>query len=997
MDGRRFVFDLESGNIIDKNTYTRQLRETRKVITKRKRKENYEKWKEIKHFLKQVSDLPTAKPRKLPTAQRVSKEKIGGDMEHTLSVEGFTIVLRTINLLNGQGGASRSIAQAEKTWKEVSINTKFNCLYTAVCLGKNKHMYKELMEKPNLLTHQADMLKCRLKDKFDKNPKRTFSNDVEIQMCSDYLKTPITLYNNLFMKIREFLPENTIKDKRTKPREVIEIRIANGHYTTLLRMKDLSPEDLEVSMTPAKPDIKEIETTLERNGDVFYEVDEFGNQIGDEIIKKKNFEEMMKRKENAKRKKDKDTKEQPDDDEDRPDTLYGAYDIECSPDPNNNNYHKAYACGFAYHENRRIWDKQHEQYINIVNNHNIQFWGLDCQTQFVKYLQDNMEKLHKYTIYAHNGGRYDFQNLFREALCQYQGDIYIKNPIELNGRIISFQITDGHHHINFRDSVCIFAGQSLDNMTKELDVEHKKLKELVNHKQITLENYMTHKKEIEKYLTNDCLGLLECILEVSKEVYKSTSINLSQVFTGATLSKKFFYKKYYDPFKTPIYYLTRKKDEFIRKTYFGGRNEVFKLGAVNDRAYYYDFTSLYPAMAQKYLPYGEPMWVQMSAKVFNDNFFGFCDVWVKTKDFTKKPLHAHLTKMGQSNKLVFPHFQEWTKLRLFSAEIRMGIKHNLYKYKFDDTCVGIQFNAKPFMYGYFQSCFENKAKAKAEGNDALAQVFKIIANSGYGFWGLRWADRESVIFGRKDDINVYEYLTKGKLINECTFNNSQYCSIVVQKDPEMRDFNVSIASAITSYARQRLWELINTIEGKGCEVFYCDTDSVITNCDITKHPDIMKEFCWDGTGDALGSLKNELLDKIVKHNKKNKDKAIDINKQKELDGGDLYFDECFICGCKFYAVAKTLYNGEKIFMTKLKGFKDYEDSKLEYAWFSKLVNGEISQIEQVQEQWNMPKSSMADENRVMGLKIVPVHKKFKINYTKGILDDETGKITPFVL
>lgn len=91
----------------------------------------------------------------------------------------------------------------------------------------------------------------------------------------------------------------------------------------------------------------------------------------------------------------------------------------------------------------------------------------------------------------------------------------------------------------------------------------------------------------------------------------------------------------------------------------------------------------------------------------------------------------------------------------------------------------------------------------------------------------------------------------------------------------MTDFNVSIASAITSYARQRLWELINAIEDKGKKVFYCDTDSDITNCDITKYEDIMEEFCWDGNGEALGSLKNELLDKIVKYNKKHKDIPID--------------------------------------------------------------------------------------------------------------------------
>jgi hypothetical protein len=518
-------------------------------------------------------------------------------------------MLRTVNILNGQGGVSRSIADAEKTWKEVSINTEYNCLYTAVCMSKNKHRYKELMENHELLLNQSKKLKFKLKGRFEINPKHTMSNDIEIQMCSDYLKTPIIVYNNLYMKVREFQPKELPKDKRTSAREALEIRISNGHYTSVIRRKDLTDDDLEVKVSQSKPEFKNVDAYLQYECGYVFEMDaETELQVEDTLIVKKTF----KQKDNPKKQK-----------RVRQDiyhTYYGAYDIECSPDPDNNNCHKAYACGLSY------WTH--------TGFNNTQFWGMDCQKQFVKYLHDHIKDLHEYTLYAHNKGRYDFQNLFREALCNYDGDLHIKDYIELNGRIISFKLTDGNHYINFRDSVCIFAGQSLDDLTKELDVEHKKLKELVNHKEIYLNNYMSLKNEIEKYLHNDCLGLLECIIKFSKEVFKATSINLSEVFTGATLSKKYFYKKFYNSFKTPIYYLSRMKDEFIRQTYFGGRNEVFKLGAINDKAYYHDFTSLYPAVAQKNLPFDAPMWVKMNSVDKFKKFFGFCDVWVQTKDFT---------------------------------------------------------------------------------------------------------------------------------------------------------------------------------------------------------------------------------------------------------------------------------------------------------------------------------------------------------------------------
>ena len=92
---------------------------------------------------------------------------------------------------------------------------------------------------------------------------------------------------------------------------------------------------------------------------------------------------------------------------------------------------------------------------------------------------------------------------------------------------------------------------------------------------------------------------------------------------------------------------------------------------------------------------------------------------------------------------------------------------------------------------------------------------------------------------------------------------------------------------------------------------------------------------------------------------------------------------------------KKLYNGESIFKTKLKGFKNYEDSKLEYEWYKKLVNGEMNAIEQTEKQFNFPKSSMVDEQRTMGLYIKPIHKVFKIKYTKGIDDAETHEIKPY--
>ena len=76
---------------------------------------------------------------------------------------------------------------------------------------------------------------------------------------------------------------------------------------------------------------------------------------------------------------------------------------------------------------------------------------------------------------------------------------------------------------------------------------------------------------------------------------------------------------------------------------------------------------------------------------------------------------------------------------------------------------------------------------------------KIIANSGYGFWGLRTADRDSILIQEADKSAIYPYLESGKFLN---YNEiGDYSIMRVEKDLPVTDFNVGVASAISSYSR----------------------------------------------------------------------------------------------------------------------------------------------------------------------------------------------------
>ena len=53
------------------------------------------------------------------------------------------------------------------------------------------------------------------------------------------------------------------------------------------------------------------------------------------------------------------------------------------------------------------------------------------------------------------------------------------------------------------------------------------------------------------------------------------SVNIRDILTAATLSKKFFFGKHYNVTNYPIYTLKESIDEYIRQSYRGGRTELF--------------------------------------------------------------------------------------------------------------------------------------------------------------------------------------------------------------------------------------------------------------------------------------------------------------------------------------------------------------------------------------------------------------------------------------
>lgn len=910
-----------------------------------------------------------------------------------------TIIIQSLDFRRDvMKGMYRSIEVANKKWFMVNPQSKHNCVFHSIAVCHNYKRNPNLLRKDEKEDEGKDRLGQLARTISSRNLKamvkptsKNFSDFKTIQEICDYVKHPIILYNNIFEKIKEFSPAcrqavkkaGSRQGRKAKPYEIQKV---GTHCKALILKKDLREWD---------PDF------------IFPEVSKKDEETNDEdelIRKTKKFGKYK--------------------------TKLATWDIETSP--NSEGAHTPYACSIAWYEygdatvEKEKWVRKKVKSVHdgdeIVGEewvkqkykvqdtsartaHHKQWWGLDCLQEMVHWLAEN-PKFSGYTFYAHNGGKYDLPLAIEKAFLE-SDEFFMQGEkcIELNNAWIGFSLQhclQNDYEISFRDS-CRMLPMSLEKLCLELDVEHKKLTETICHADITLENYNTF-PQLKTYLKHDVLGLLEVMTKFGEEIFNDSGIDITQCFTGAGLSKSNFFKNFY---KGNVCTLSDAHDEFVRQSYFGGRVECFTLGPIQD-IYYYDFTSLYPAAGLKNLPVGTPEEVELFGPELPPKWFGWVECLVKTKDRNALPKHSII----HNKRLVFPIFDEWTKIFIFSDEV----DHDIYEYQF---LKGLKFDKDRFMKKFFQQGFEKKAHAKANNNPALAQAQKIIINSGYGFWGLRTKDRDGVIICEPGNEDYLEFLDTDRLISIREVNGYVICR--VRKNLNVKTFNVSVAAAISSYARSMLHKLITAIRAMGGVVHYCDTDSIITNINLKEYPDLQRKFQWDGDGSQLGSLKNECdeyvqkilmnksLVKIMAENRVDKNKAkhaytdsrffhqdkVKLQNLRDLEGGNLRFDGGVITGLKQYALRKTiLIDGqeEKIEIVKLKGYSQ-KYGKLTYEHMEQMDRGE--KITQIQKQFRCPKSNYVSETSSFQIKTVDVQKSFRKCYSKGIVNG--SNVTPLIL
>ncbi len=369
--------------------------------------------------------------------------------------------------------------------------------------------------------------------------------------------------------------------------------------------------------------------------------------------------------------------------------------------------------------------------------------------------------------------------------------------------------------INFRDSLA-FLPFKLESLTENFKVEHKKQK---------IDHTKTKKvdQKLIEYLEYDCKGLFQVIIKYRDwPIIKKAGVKSTMASQALQVFRTFL--------KSEIRGLVSGPgtiDEFVRKSYFGGRTEIFKPifeGSKTNMISCMDVNSLYPTVM---LQHDYPTNFKMMTSRYYPDQPAFYDAEVFVPHDMYIPPLATNQQIGKNKKLIFPTGRfsgTWSTVELEYAR-SLGVK--IIK-----TGEGALFeNGGRIFKSYIETLYKIRMKAeKGSVDDILA---KLLMNSCYGRFGMD-INKEQIIEddGSLDLKEFTEYVSPGGKLKRL-----MYKPVTLDKTFT----NVAIAAWTTSLARIHMHKIYMQNPENN---YYTDTDSVFTS-------NKMK------TGSGLGELKLE--------------------------------------------------------------------------------------------------------------------------------------------
>lgn len=481
---------------------------------------------------------------------------------------------------------------------------------------------------------------------------------------------------------------------------------------------------------------------------------------------------------------------------------FAVFDIETT-----DNWVTPYALGF--------YDGENEPII---------YRGKDCIFNFLRNVIRH--KYRTYKIYAHNGGKFDF-NFVLDVVR------YLDYPFKLicqGSRIIQLKIYQNKKYLENKesrnsttlvDSIPLLKS-SLDKLTKDFKVEHQKLNFMdkpdeERDYEYLYKLYKQKDKRFDDYLKHDCLGLYEVLDKFIKLIYeRGGDVGLTTASTSLKTFKKSFLGS------TSLKMCNKNLNDEMRSAYYGGRTEIFRMYAKEDDYSWYDINSLYPSvMAINEFPISPPIVIQNPRKDVYIDTDGITEAIVKAPDNLYVPLLPF-----RGAKLYFPigKFRGYWDNSLLTEAKELGYKIEPLK--------SFSFQTSNIFKNYITTF--HKLKTNSESRSASYILAKHLLNNLYGKFAQH---QESSMIVR---IVSKEQLEKLKDDIESIID-VDYGLYKIKSESKGNHFLPQISIHITALAMLRLFKTLNEIHDKGYNIFYCDTDSVATDYNNLK--------CGENLGD----------------------------------------------------------------------------------------------------------------------------------------------------
>ena len=465
-----------------------------------------------------------------------------------------------------------------------------------------------------------------------------------------------------------------------------------------------------------------------------------------------------------------------------------------------------------------VYDIEATEWVNIVCIGHVDELGnkriFDSLELYIHWLFNTFSGTH---VWAHWGGHYDHR--FVIAYVTKLG--WNWQTIQSGNLLIIIRVKDKKgREILFCESARLMP-DSVEKIGKtvglhKLDVDR-------GH----IENESIEK--VHEYCLRDCeivlLGL-QYLKRVFDKVGADFAYTLASIATRwVRRSDVLEWMRFYERKDNEWNYSPRmlQSDEFCLPAYFGGRVEVFKTGLFKKPLFYYDITSSYPwSMTHElptyfidFFPIGKHSDKHMLRLL---EHYGISEATIY---IPKGTFHIPILPVRFGGKLIFPDgtFKgRWTNNELMNLYIKgrkKGVKIQLH--------AQARYKPKAFLKPFVDMFYALRRAAKEAKDEFASYAYKIFLNALYGKL-VENIERKSILHGT-DVVN--EAIAKhGRDNVVATSTPGIYAVHSVSLGPFR---HVAAGCYVTSYSRMRLLEGLETCIKEGGHVYYCDTDSIVTD------------------------------------------------------------------------------------------------------------------------------------------------------------------------